>query len=1128
MKTKRILSVTLIMALVLSLFTGIMPIVSAEPTNPDFVSEKYYFDFSQYAFDTVTVEDRAANLGYNGNTVNAYSATVNCGVWSLEEDDTATGGKYLKYVKDNNGSGTSLSNFLFVANPTGDYSTKGNHIVLDAATTYNIKIRYKVEDLEEEKYDLNLFAVATTTVGTPNDCPAANLVYIQKGLGNTNGWVEATYKFTTPASYTGTVNSLLLGFNPATEGTTNRPSAGTLYTYSVAIDYVEIQKPEFAAQHMNIDFDDFVITPFNGNNIGTVYTSTTNPNLWVIGNEDNNKFIQFPYNTAGARTSPGSAFYAFMANPTGSGDYKGDQAGLAFILENGGEYRISFKYRLSSLASGGTMTFKVGATGSMSCCNATWSEANQSIALTPEDGTSSISLGVTSEWKTMTYTFKMSTTSATARRSMQVAFVPNLTQLKSTYTLDVDDVVVDRLATVTIKDEAGNTATQKGAPAAPIGTLDMGGNTAEAVDMPVKAEVYSGTTAQIGEYKYYSDKDLTKEITSYTFNSVNETIYSKFIATTSNANQVAFCGFDEYKLRTKSYDDATAYGDFVGMGYLNGTNEHVWDIVDTEAYSGTKSMHMALASGYDASRRYLYIGNGYEWEDNASYQVSLRIKKDAEIEQNGFLKINLGGGGNIYGAFIYGQNSSEIMIPADELSSEWTEITFAYNYIPQKITKFPYSIDYYAGPTLFFTTDTDSNVAIYLDAITISKVCGDIAAETIDINNEDNKQEVRVTSSYLVNDSNKVLLAGVEYDVVERGILAKASTNTVKLLEGNDGVLSVKKAENLDDYWADGANGEKIFAMLIEDISVNDHREITARSYVKLSDGNTYYSPLTTFSVGETNAPAGYKLVWGDEFDGTKLDTTKWNTEYTVNPPLYQTKDVISVENGMLNLNVTRHVGSDTSLKYDVPLDLSTSKTMNYQYGYLEVRARVPYQRGLNSAVWLRSNGQISKDAGTKLSDTLAEIDIFETLTLTDRATSNIHKWLTVDSVLSHSQYNSGTGNKIQQYIFDSENLCDEFHIYGFEWTETEIKMYIDRELYATYDITTDYEKNGNVVGDMASFHDPSHIIIGMKPQLAELGAYDYYGDGSGYTTDDTVFETPYSIDWIRLYQKDDTGMLLK
>lgn len=1123
MKTKRILSITLIMALVLSLFTGVMPSVLAEPTNTDFVPESYYFDFSQYNFDTMTLEEKAADSSnYKCTTINPYSATVNCGVWSLEEDSTATGGKYLKYVKDNNGSGTALSNFLFVANPTGDYTISGEHIVLADATTYNIKIRYKIENLEDEKYDLNLFAVATGNVTTPNSCPAENLVYIKKGLGNTDGWVEALYSFTTPDSYTGTANSLLLGFNPGKEGTTTRPATGTAFTYSVAIDYVEIEKPEFAAQHMNIDFNDYAVTKVSGNS-GSIYNHADA--RWEIAGDDN-KYMSYP--SDGSMTSTSSAQYAFMANPTGSGSYAGDQAGLAFILENGGEYSVSFKYRLSNLASGGTLTVKVGATGATSCCNG-WSGANTAIVLTPEDGTSGITLEESSDWKTVNYTFAMSTTSTTARRSMQMAFVPNYNQRISEYTLDLDDIVVDRLATVKIVDQEGNTATQKGVPAAPIGTTGMGGNKAETFVDITKAEIYNGTTAMTGEYKYYNDKDLTKEITEYTFNPVNETVYAKFVASQPDTNQVAFCGFDKYTLRTKAYEDTSPYGAFVSMGYNNSTTEHAWDIVDTEAYSGTKSMHLALSSSYNSARKFLYIGNGYEFEDNVSYQVSLRIKKDNAVEQDGNIKINLGNGGDIYGRFIYGQeDKSNIEISATNLSDEWTEITFSIIYIPQALSNLNYSVDYYRAPTLRF--DTDSNVAVYIDAITISTVCGETSAEVIDTNANDNKQEIRVTSSYIVNDSDKVVLAGNEYDVVERGILAKASTNTSKLIAGEDGVLFVKKTENLDDYWADGENGEKIFAMLIEGISVNDHREITARSYVKLSDGNTYYSPETTFSVGDSNAPAGYSLVWGDEFDGTELDTTKWNKEYNVSAPLYQTdsKDVMSVENGMLNLNVTRHVGSNTNLKYDVPMGLTTSKTMNYAYGYLEVRARVPYQKGLSSAFWFRSNGQLSKDAGTKLSDTLAEIDMIETLTFTDRVTPNIHKWLSSGEEILHTQYNSGSGNTTQQYVFNSENLCDEFHIYGFEWTETEIKMYVDRVLYATYDITKDYEKTIDAIGDMAAFKDPAHIIIGMKPQLAESGAYDYYGDGSGYTTDDTVFETPYSIDWIRLYQKDDAGMLLK
>ena len=106
---------------------------------------------------------------------------------------------------------------------------------------------------------------------------------------------------------------------------------------------------------------------------------------------------------------------------------------------------------------------------------------------------------------------------------------------------------------------------------------------------------------------------------------------------------------------------------------------------------------------------------------------------------------------------------------------------------------------------------THLNVAVYIDTITISTVCGSVSGELTD-----SDRELRVTSSYFDNGNNKIVLAGTEYDIVERGILAKSSTNTAVLKEGGEGVLSVKKTDSFDDYWADGENGEKIFSMLIE------------------------------------------------------------------------------------------------------------------------------------------------------------------------------------------------------------------------------------------------------------------------------------------------------------------------
>jgi len=833
-KTKKIFSITLIMALVLSLFTGVMPSVSAEPTNPE--AESYYIDFSKYDFHTLTVEGFNKYVEENpGETpthaamydVNIYSGKE-VGNWSLVEDTDVTGGKYLNYVKANTGVNGDLTNYMFVANPTGDYKTDGNHIVLSEGTTYNMTVRYKISDLSEG-YNLNLFTFATSGVATPNNTTNwQDRVNVKLGMDNTDGWVEETYSFIIPASYTGaSIHSLMVGFEPRVDGKSSRPAENTAFTYNLSVDYIKIEKPEFAAQHMEVDFNNY--TPY--------YTSNTNcsiykDGIWEIGTEGENKYFKYPDTKILNNSS--SAPYCFVVNPTGAGAYA-DRA-KQYILAENGEYRVSFKYRLPSLVSNGAVTVKVGATAGTNSAGS-WSAANTAIALTPEEGTTGITLEPTSEWKTVSYTFTMTTTATGTdiRRVMQMAFVPNGVQRQNAYSLDIDDIVVDRLATVTIKDEAGNTTTQKGAPAAPVGITGMGGNAADVIELSsYEAEVYNGATANTGAIKYYSDKECTEEISSYTFGTVSETIYSKLNVTQSDVNQVAFCGFDEYKLRATGSKD---YGTFAYGGYYNTDTEQVWDIVDTDAYTGTKSMHINLSKDYGDARKYLYIGSGYEFEDYVMYQVSLRVKKDTAIEQNGSLIVNLGYGGDVYGRFFYGDSkTAKVEIPASELSSDWTEITLSINYIPGEHPTFAdrFPVEYYSAPALKF--DTDGNVAIFVDTVTISTVCGATEAEVIDTNTEDNKKEVRVTSSYITNESGKIVLAGTEYDVVERGIVAKASTNNSKLVEGNDGVLSVKKTDNFNDYWADGENGKKIFAMLIEGISVNDHREIETRSYVKLND----------------------------------------------------------------------------------------------------------------------------------------------------------------------------------------------------------------------------------------------------------------------------------------------------
>lgn len=1126
MKIKKILSLTTVTALILSLFCNIPAFVSAEPTDG------CYIDFSQYKFEPLTKDiydnykseyPEKTPTGGNMYDVNIYNGTK-VGTYSLVEDSEASGGKYLNYVKERGGNNGGLDNYTFVANPTGNYSTTGGdyHTVLNGGGTYSMKIRYKVENLDSENYNLNLFTAVTASVATPN--APQNLSYVKKGIVNTQGWVEETYSFTAPATTEGKCNSLLIGFNPFKNGSSSRPDEGTDYTFDISVDYIEIAAVQFAPQHMEINFDNYKIKAVENNN-GSIANDKENA-LWVLGEADGNKYMSYP--STGEMTNGGSIPYGFMANPTGSGSYADREN--AFILGNGAEYRISFKYRLSEPSQDGTLTFKVGATGVSNCMNG-WSGANTGIVLYPLEGTESTKLSASEDWKTVSYTFTMSTSNASARCSMQVAFVPDQVQRTVKYTLDVDDIVVDRLASVTIIDENGNQTVQKGAPATPTdGRTGFGGNTADAVvfDTSENTEVYTRPTAECVERtEYYYDSAMTRPITSMIFSASDATVYSKKILRQSSVNQVAFCGFDGRIM----YRSSVGWVNYTFSGnscYSNGTDEQVWSIVETESYTGSKSMRMALSDKFADSRKYLYIGNGYEYKDNVTYHISLRIKKDSSAEQNGDLKITLGGGGDVYGRFISGGDSSVITVPADSLSDEWTEYTLPITFVPQTIDTFPdYDEDYYRGPTLKF--DTDSNVAVFLDSITISTVCGSVSGELTDADANDNKQELRITSSYTDDKNGKVVLAGTPYDIIERGILAKSSTNTAELNKGNEGVLSVEKTDNFDDYWADGANGEKIFSMLIENISEYDRRPVTARAYVKLSDGRTYYSPETVITAAD-NAPQGYSLVWGDEFDGTKLDTSKWSVAGTdtydsTNSLVYYANNSknVSVKNGLLQMKLEHRGSSNYTYKYNAPAGLTTKDTANFKYGYIEMRARIPYKNGIQSSFWFKTDGALAANT----SDTSAEVDMIETFGLTDTVTPNIHKWYPAEDATLHTQYNSnGRTAKIKK--FDSASLSDEFHIYGMEWTEKEIIMYVDRKEYARFDITKDYETEGEAIGSMDAFNNPMRLIIGISPYLSELGHWDFTGDGSGYTTANTDFSQSYSIDWVRLYQKDGCDLRTK
>ena len=273
--------------------------------------------------------------------------------------------------------------------------------------------------------------------------------------------------------------------------------------------------------------------------------------------------------------------------------------------------------------------------------------------------------------------------------------------------------------------------------------------------------------------------------------------------------------------------------------------------------------------------------------------------------------------------------------------------------------------------------------------------------------------------------------------------------------------------------------------------------------------------------------PGGYQYVWGDEFEGTEFDLTKWCFEArmggTEEIKVAYDKDVIKMYDGHATLRAMSYSDpEDPKVKYKVPRSLCTLFTMNYDYGYAEIRAKVPYSTGAWPSFWATTACNIS---GKRNMQWHGEIDCFEVFGSHFKAIPNIHKWY--DQFDYNTVYETGTTQKAHfQYpeyrkpLWEWENIDtinDEWHTYGFEKTETAVNFYIDGKYYGYCDIVNTFDEHE----DMSVFQDPIYLIMNNH----------VFADDSGFRPNlisDVLGRLPsdYHIDWVRLYMKPDKGTI--
>ena len=236
--------------------------------------------------------------------------------------------------------------------------------------------------------------------------------------------------------------------------------------------------------------------------------------------------------------------------------------------------------------------------------------------------------------------------------------------------------------------------------------------------------------------------------------------------------------------------------------------------------------------------------------------------------------------------------------------------------------------------------------------------------------------------------------------------------------------------------------------------------------------------------------PAGYQLLWADEFDGPTLDTNKWihwlpgKRNDSLNVP-----DAVKVAGGFVTLTTfTEGSNHFTGM-------ISTQGKFEPVHAYWEARIAYTDAVGMWSAFWLQSPtmGHPLGDMGKAG----VEIDICEHRSVSDKGEN-------ITAKVQHTLHWDGYGkqHKSRGQFSPAMNLDQGFHVYGCEVTEAGYQFFVDGKL--TWTVTE------------AASNAREFAILSSE---VKAGAWAGEIPASGYDGRDAS-RVKMTVDYVRYYAK--------
>jgi len=256
-------------------------------------------------------------------------------------------------------------------------------------------------------------------------------------------------------------------------------------------------------------------------------------------------------------------------------------------------------------------------------------------------------------------------------------------------------------------------------------------------------------------------------------------------------------------------------------------------------------------------------------------------------------------------------------------------------------------------------------------------------------------------------------------------------------------------------------------------------------------------------------SPVFDQLVWSDEFDiDGSLDNTKWfhQTQLPAGGSWYNGEiqhytdriDNSFVEDGMLNILAKKETYTDQGVTKEYTSARLNSK-FAFQYGRVEVRAKLPFGVGTWPALWTLGKN-INEDGaywdnqgyGTTPWPACGEIDIME------------HWGTNQNYVQSAVHTPSSYGSTVNLGGQTIANASTEFNVYALEWTAENLVFSVNDIVHYTYN-PSEYND------DTWPFDAEQYLLmnIAILPNI-----------------DPSFTESAMEIDYVRVYQENTSSSI--